>query len=194
MLIWCTPLSADIGELPEALNGAFSIDSFEIGEATLADIQAYLGLAALKRTADGLAVSICYSQRAPATIKVTFESSVLGGLERLTAIELTTKVADDECAQPKNSIATLRLGRGISLSQTRKQFEESLPLKFDAAGLILTYSGDFKRHASQAETERIRARYPKLSGEVMFDISVDIEAAFMNGRLYRYRISRLESF
>ena len=200
VLAWAIPLiatpNACYADPPVPLNPAtFAIGKYTIGRTTLADIAADLGTTDERLEENGLVKKACYVLQKgpdrPVTI-IEFESTVLGGLKRITGFTVRSEGSGVGCAQSPVDASLLPIGNGVTLGISKPEFKRLMSLPFKERHGVLTYAKSAPRAVSEEEARKIRVQNPE-NPVPQIDVTVRIDATFRRDRLIAYYVSRLET-
>jgi hypothetical protein len=175
--------------------GLFFVDKFELGKATISDVQAYFGpskLYALER-GDGADRAVCYSNgTAKSSPTVIFETGALGGWKEITAYRLTSQNGR-RCVFTATRIAMLSTGNGLHLFAARDVALRSINAPSTTSSSKVLIEQVYQRDATPVEAARIRSTNPDAT-QLAFDVVDTIEVRFKDNVVDDLYVKRLVSY
>jgi hypothetical protein len=178
--------------LPE---GLFSIGKFELGKATISDVQTYFGPSELRplELGDGPDKGVCYSNGNTASSPtIVFETGALGGWKEITAYRLT-KRHKRNCEPTAISIAELSTGNGLRLLSDRRAAIQALNTPPSKSPTTTRVEQVYQRKATSEEANRIRKAYPDAT-DFAYGVVDTIEVRFKNNVVNDLYVKRLVSY
>jgi hypothetical protein len=177
-------------------SGLFSIGKFELGKATIDDIQRYFGPSELRplEQGDGPERALCYSNGNKASSPtVVFETGALGGWKEITAYRLTTR-HQLRCKFTMIGITELLTGNTLHLrsskNDTFQAIDKSL-FKYFKNKMHLEQA--YQRQATLDELLKIRSANP-YAAPFKFDVLDIVEIKFKGNWLNELYVKRLVSY
>jgi hypothetical protein len=175
----------------------FAIDRFEIGKATIEDVQSHFGpnKPYAIEPSDGADVAVCYSNgvssSAPA---ILFETGALGAWEKITAYRLT-KRGNRQCSLTSVSLSTMVTRNGLTLDTKRRVVVNVLRR---TKSLISTtekirLEEVYQREPTKEEAARMHRANPD-SNQIKFDVVDTVEIGFKRGAVNNLYVRRLVSY
>lgn len=178
--------------LPE---GLFTIGKFELGKATISDVQTYFGpgkLRSLER-GDGPDRAVCYSNGSTASAPtVVLETGALGGWKEITAYRLTTR-QKRQCDTTAVRIADLSTGNGLRLFSAKKTALQAIKKPASTSSARVRAEQVYQRKAMPDEAIRIRSADPGAT-QLAFDVVDAIEIQFKGNVVNDLYVKRLVSY
>jgi hypothetical protein len=178
--------------LPQAL---FSIGEFEIGSATVADIQFRFGVNKPRpiEPSDGSDIALCYSNsKSSSAPAVVFESGALGGWKEITAYRLT-KRGKRYCRLTNIPLAMMSTVNGLRLGARRQLVERILrEAKPRTTGTSMLVEEAYRRRPTASEAARLRRL--RVDPQVEFDVIDIVEVRFENDIVRDLYVKRLVSY
>ena len=191
LLVLISPIRAQT--LPQEL---FTIGPFEIGKATLLDIQSILGSNNLTpiEPGDGADVAPCYSAgTSPFAPAVVFETGALGGWKEITAYRLT-KRWKRRCQLTDASLITMSTANGLKYGAEHQLIErmlsQSRPM---TSGMRMCIEELYVRKPTESEIARMR-RSGSLLDQIEFGVVDTVEIRFKYGVIDDLYVKRLVSY
>lgn len=178
--------------LPE---GLFTIAKFELGKATVSDVQAHFGSSTLRplELGDGPDKAVCYSNGHTASAPtVVFETGALGGWEQITAYRLTTRHRR-QCDITAVSILDLSTGNGLQLFTPQKTALQAINKPATASSAMVRMEQVYQRKATPDEATRIRLADPGTT-QLAFDVVDTVEVRFKGSVVGDLYVKRLISY
>ena len=178
--------------LPE---GIFSLGGFELGKATISDVQAYFGPSKLRplEAAAGPDRAVCYSNGSVGGAPtVVFETGALGGWKEITAYRLTTRHRR-RCNPTTVSIAKLSTGNGLHLLSARSVVLQALNKPISTTSAKVRVEQVYLRKATPSEAARIRSADLGAT-RLAFDVVDTIEIGFKGNAVDDLYVKRLVSY
>lgn len=176
--------------------GLFSVGQFEIGKATLEDVQSRLGVnkPSPVGSGDGADMALCYSVgTSPSAPTVVFETGALGGWKEITAYRLT-KRGKRRCQLMDASLMPMSTANGLKFRTKRQQVENVLSLsKPTTSGLNIRVEEVYRRRPTASEAARIR-RSGADPDRMEFDVVDIVEVRFKHGVVDDLYVKRLVSY
>lgn len=199
-IIWLTvlcPLAfAETDKVDGAPANLFSIGDVHIGSATLSDVQSELGPANAYEHDKGLVRTLCYYSRSKrGFVVLEVNSSVLGGLQRLTGFVIRqARKHPERCTQSLIDVQNMRIGMGVRLGQSEREFRATLPLHFKRSGIKLSHEIEYRREMTDTEIASMRQQWPDIRKPSFFDVVELVRATVRNGVIESYEVNRTESY
>jgi hypothetical protein len=175
--------------------GLFSIGPFEIGEATVEDVQSQFGVnrPAPIEPGEGADVALCYSaSTSPSAPTVVFQTGALGGWKRITAFRLT-KRGKRPCQLADAALMAMSTANGLGLKTKRplvvQILSESKPM---TSGRSMRVEQIYQRRPTESEAAQIR-RSGSDPDQIVFDVIDTVEVRFKDGVVDDLFVRRLVS-
>lgn len=176
--------------------GLFSIGPFEIGKATVDDVQSRLGVNKPSpiEPGDGADVALCYSvSTSPTAPAVVFETGALGGWKDITAYRLT-KRGKRPCQLTDASLMAMSTANGLNFRTKRQTVERALSQsKPTTSGVNLRVEEVYRRRPTESEAARMRHSGSN-PDRVEFDVVDTVEVRFKHGLVDDLYVKRLVSY
>lgn len=175
--------------------GLFSVGKFELGNATISDVQAYFGSAEIRplETGNGPDIAVCYSNgNTAASPTVVFETGALGGWKEITAYRLTTR-QKRRCVSTAVSIAELSTGNGLHLLSPKRAVLQALNKLSSRSPAKTRIEQVYQRNATPDEVTRIRSANRDAT-QLAFDVIDTIEVRFKGNVVNDLYVKRLVSY
>lgn len=173
----------------------FSLGKVNIGVTTIAEAQKVLGRSPTFRpnAQDESPLQICYLVESPKDrFYVVFESGAMGGFTRITGFGISRQRPEHRCGSLQSPMQVIP-GNGVEIGQTRKEFLSKFAIEFIRGGDNLSFQAKTKRAASTEELRSLKKAWPK-EKVYQLDVFVSIQAHFEDGRLFKYEVSKIESY
>ena len=175
--------------------GLFLIGQFEIGKATVDDVQSRFGVNKPSpiEPGDGADVALCYSTGAsPSAPTIVFETGALGGWKEITAYRLT-KRGKRRCQLTDASLTAISTANGLSFRTRRELVERALSQsKPTTSWANMRVEEVYRRKPTDSEAGRIRR-----SGSdpnIEFDVVDTVVVRFKHGVVDDLYVKRLVSY
>lgn len=176
--------------------GFFSIGQFELGKATIDDVQSHFGpnKPYAIEPGDGADVAVCYSNGMGASSPaIIFVTGALGGWKEITAFRLMRR-GKQQCRLTAVRLSEISTGNGLALN-TKWQvvahaLSRSKPL---ISATQLRVEEVYQRRPTDDEAARMR-RSNADPGQVMFDVVDTVGASFRHGVVDCLHVRRLVSY
>ncbi|WP_155394178.1 hypothetical protein [Xanthomonas albilineans] len=174
----------------------FSIGEFHIGSTTLADVQSKLGSTHAYVHDQGLVRTICYYSPANQGVVVLYlNSSVLGGLQRLTGFFVKKeRKQPGRCVQSPIDLQGIHIGMGVKLGESEHDFRAALSLQFKRRDAELFYEMEYRREMKNMEFASMKKQWQDIKKPSFFDVVEFVRATVRNGVIESYEVSRTESY
>lgn len=176
--------------------GLFSVGQFEIGTATVDDVQSRLGVNKPSpiELGDGADVALCYSAgTSPSAPTIVFETGALGGWKEITAYRLT-KRGKGRCKLTDASLMAMSTANGLNFRTERKLVERMLSQsKLTNSGESIRVEEVYRRRPTESEAARMR-RSGLDPDQVAFDVVDIVEVRFKHGVIDDLYVKRLVSY
>lgn len=190
-LVLSLPCSAQ--SLPQ---GIFSIGHFEVGKATIDDVQSHFGpnKPYAIESGDGADVAVCYSNgMASSAPAIVFETGALGGWKEITAYRLT-KRDKHQCRLTNVPLSAMSTGNGLTLNAKRQLVANALSRsKPVMSPTKMRVEEVYQRTPTDAEAARMRRSNADPS-QVKFDVVDTVEIRFKRGVVDDLYVRRLVSY
>jgi hypothetical protein len=191
-LLFVLATSSAAQTLPE---GLFTLAKFELGKATISDVQAHFGPSTLRplEPGDGPDRAVCYSNgRTASAPTVIFETGALGGWKEITAYRLTTRHRR-QCDATAVSIEDLSTGNGLQLFAAKKTALQAINKPETASSAKVRVEQVYQRKATPDEATRIRLADPGTT-QLAFDVVDAVEVRFKGSVVDDLYVKRLVSY
>jgi hypothetical protein len=178
--------------LPE---GLFWIGKFELGQATISEVQTYFGPSELRplELGDGPDKGVCYSNGNKASSPtIVFETGALGGWKEITAYRLT-KRHQRKCEPTAISISELSAGNGLRLLSDRRAAMQALNTPPSKSLITTRVQQVYQRKAMPEQANRMRKAYSDAT-DFAYDVVDTIEVRFKNNVVNDLYVKRLVSY
>lgn len=176
--------------------GLFSIGQFEIGKATVDDVQSRFGVNKPSpiEPGDGADVALCYSNGAsPSAPTIVFETGALGGWKDITAYRLT-KRGKRRCQLTDASLLAMSTANGLSFRSKRELVERALSQSRPrTSGANMRVEEVYRRRPTDSEAARMR-RSGSDPNQIEFDVVDTVEVRFKHGVVADLYVKRLVSY
>ena len=124
-----------------------------------------------------------------------FEASVLGGLERLTAIGVRmSNRLPEVCTRTNVNLGSMKIGGGLAFGQSQEKLKAHIPVRFVKRGTQLVYEVEYQREMTDEELASMRRHWPSMPSPSFFAVVESIRAGFRAGALQSYEVRRTESY
>lgn len=175
---------------------AFSIGDLDVGSTSFSEVQSELGSATTTEHDEGLVRTLCYySRRNRGVVVLELNSSVLGGLQRLTGFVIRqVRKHPERCTQSLIDLQSMRIGMGVKLGESEREFRATLPLPFKRRGNQLSHEREYRREMTDTEIASMRKQWPGIQKPSFFDVVELVRATVRNGVIESYEVNRTESY
>lgn len=185
------------GSGKRAPSDVFSVGEFRVGVTDLEGVRALLGAATAAERDDGLVRTICYyyPYAKGGFVVFDFNSSVLGGLQRLTGFVVRRASSRPEkCSLSLVDLHAMRVGMNVRLGDSERDFRGKLPIRFDRKNAALYRVFEYEREMTGEEFLLMREQWPGIKEPAFFSVVESVRAVFKSGFLDFYEVSRSESY
>lgn len=191
-LLFALTATANTEILPEKI---FRMGAVELGKTTIYEIKTIYGNAESYRGSkdDGAEEYVCYIlPHAKLKQYVEFETGEMGGYMQVIGFHLTAARPHGSCVRA--SKLPDKANNGVGIGDRYDSFLKKFSIVFKRnKKTSLRYENVSQRKATMDELVYLQKTFPS-DKEAHFDITVNIDAHFRNGRLIDYHVRKIESY